>query len=144
MATETHTEISQRLRDRGLRVTSQRRAVLSVFAGPDSGHLTADQVLERASAELPEIARATVYNTLNELARAGILRRLDGHAPVLFDGNPDREHHHFRCTGCGRLFDVEPSGLGRLEVGAAGFEVERTQITFEGRCAECAAKAEHA
>lgn len=128
-----------RLRSHGLRVTPQRRVILAVFdeTAEDEGHLSADQVLERASEQLPELARATVYNTLNELSRGGLLRRVEGRGPVLYDRNLDEAHHHFRCVECDRLFDVVPRGTDALAL-SSGFKVERAEIMFEGRCADCA------
>src|ERR1700745_3205433 len=67
---ETISELVQRLRDRGWRLTAQRRVVAEVLAG-DHVHLTADAVYSRAQLLLPEISLATVYNTLNELVDMG-------------------------------------------------------------------------
>lgn len=59
-------DLLERLRGRGWRMTSQRRVVAEVLDG-DHVHLTADEVHTRAAQRLPEISRATVYNTLGEL-----------------------------------------------------------------------------
>jgi Fur family ferric uptake transcriptional regulator len=127
-----------RLREHGLRVTSQRRVILAAFDDPSAGHLSADDVHESAAAELPELARATVYNTLNEFVRAGLLRRIDGFGSALYDRDADDQHHHFHCIECGRLFDVEPTGTDAIAIAPGRFQVERTEILFRGRCADCA------
>jgi len=138
MNPEATTNPAERLRDYGLRVTAQRRAILSAFGAPEAGHLSADEIHASVSAELPELARATVYNTLNEFVRAGLLRRIDGFGSALFDRNVDLGHHHFHCLGCGGLFDVRPTGAAAVSLSDPGFEVERTEIVFRGRCSECA------
>ena len=56
---------TQGLRDRGRRITPQRRAVAEVLVG-ENMHLAAEQVFESARRLVPEISLATVYNTLNE------------------------------------------------------------------------------
>ncbi len=127
------------LRAHGLRVTPQRRAILSVFGG-DGGHLSADQVLERAGEELPELSRATVYNTLGELVRVGLLQRVDGPGATLYDPNLDADHHHFRCRSCDGLFDVHPAGADAVELLDDGFVVQRTQVLLEGLCPSCAVR----
>ncbi len=132
---------ADRLRGSGLRVTSQRRVILGVFDEPARGHLSAEQVFDEAAVELPELARATVYNTLNDFVTAGLLRKIDGFGPLLFDRNVGTEHHHFHCRECGGLFDVEPAGVDRLELAGEGFAVERTEVLFKGICASCAAPA---
>jgi len=137
--TTTGTDPAARLRDHGLRVTAQRRAILGVFSASAAGHLSADEVREGVTEELPELARATVYNTLNEFVRAGLLRRIEGFGSARYDDNTDEEHHHFHCDGCGRLFDVAPIGTAGVGLREGGFEIERTEILFRGRCADCAA-----
>jgi Fe2+ or Zn2+ uptake regulation protein len=141
MESRTGSTSASRLREHGLRVTSQRRAILDAFGEREVGHLSADDVHERVGGELPELARATVYNTLNEFVRAGLVRRIDGFGSALYDRNLDDRHHHFHCVKCGGLFDVEPSGAGTVGLPDGGFQIERTEILFRGRCAECAAAA---
>lgn len=139
MGPQTAINPAQRLREHGLRVTVQRRAILGVFAGPEAGHLSADEVHASVLGELPELARATVYNTLNEFVRAGLLRRIEGFGSALYDRNLDHGHHHFHCLDCGNLFDVEPTGASEVLLTDSGFEVERTEIVFRGRCGDCTA-----
>src|SRR5919197_1745608 len=128
---------ASRLRAAGLRVTPQRRAILGAFAG-DGGHLTADEVYERARVAVPELARATVYNALGELVRARLLRSVEGFGAVRYDPNLDESHHHFRCRWCGRLFDVHPRAADEIDLDHTGFTVERVQVLLEGSCPECA------
>jgi Fe2+ or Zn2+ uptake regulation protein len=141
MTTQATTDPAARMRAAGLRVTPQRRAILGAFAGGATGHLTAEEVYELAGSELPELARATVYNTLGELVRVGLLRSVEGFGAVRYDPNLDESHHHFRCLSCGRLYDVHPSGADQLELTDREFTVERTQVLLEGTCAECAKSA---
>ena len=55
------TPLVDRLRDRGWRLTAQRRVIAEAMTG-DHVHLAADEVLDRARATLPEVSLATVYN----------------------------------------------------------------------------------
>lgn len=136
-------EIEERLRAAGLKVTAQRRAVWSAFAGSDEGHLTAEEVFERARGELPELARATVYNALSELVRAGLLQVVEVRGALVYDANLDPEHHHFRCRGCGRLYDVHLKGVESLRIsGDEDFVVDRKSIMLGGLCPECSTKAD--
>jgi Fe2+ or Zn2+ uptake regulation protein len=129
---------AEALRERGLRPTPQRRAVWSVFQGPERGHLSADEVLKRARQTLPEIARGTVYNALGELVAAELLGTINLGSTQLYDANLE-PHEHFRCSVCGNLYDVRPQGAHRLELDEPGFMVDRVQVLFEGTCASCAA-----
>jgi Fe2+ or Zn2+ uptake regulation protein len=132
-------EIQARIRAAGLRVTPQRRAILGAFAPDAAGHLTAEEVYERARVEVPELARATVYNALGELVRAGLLRAVEGFGAVRYDSNLDESHHHFRCRSCGRLFDVHPAGGEAVGLAEPGFNVDSVQILLQGTCPQCEA-----
>ena len=70
------TDLFDRFRDLGWRLSPQRRVVAEVLVG-DHVHLTAEQVHERARERLPEISRATVYNTLNEIVAMGEVAEVD-------------------------------------------------------------------
>ena len=108
-------DLALRVRSRGWRVSAQRRAVVDVFTG-DHVHLTADEILRQARQELPEISRATVYNTLADLVEMGELLVVSaGDGPKRYDPNVARPHHHLICTRCGELKDVIPDGLEVLE-----------------------------
>jgi Fur family transcriptional regulator, stress-responsive regulator len=136
----TITELVQRLRDRGWRLTAQRRVVAEVLAG-EHIHLTADAVYSRAQQLLPEISLATVYNTLNELVGMGeVLEISTGDGPKRYDPNTTEAHHHLYCVGCGTLRDVNPDGTDRLALPTSqqhGFEVLDVDIVFRGRCPDC-------
>ncbi len=66
-------DLLQRLRARGWRLTSQRRVVAEVLDG-DHVHLTADEVHLRAAARLPQLSRAPVSNPLGEPVPLGEVR----------------------------------------------------------------------
>lgn len=61
----------------------------------ERGHLTADDIHELARHELPELSRATVYNSLAELVRVGLLQTVEGLGAVHYDTNLDPDHHQF-------------------------------------------------
>ncbi|MFF6885807.1 Fur family transcriptional regulator [Streptomyces sp. NPDC012421] len=134
-------DLLERLRARGWRMTSQRRVVAEVLAG-EHVHLTADEVHARAVERLPEIARATVYNTLGELVSLGEVVELstDGRAKR-YDPNAHHPHQHLVCTECGTIRDVRPTGdpLAVLpDSERYGFTVSTVDVTYRGRCPSCA------
>lgn len=137
-------DLVQRLRDRGWRLTAQRRVVAEVLAG-EHVHLTAEAVYSRAQELLPEISLATVYNTLNELVDMGeALEISTGDGPKRYDPNIAVDHHHLYCVECGTLRDVSPEGTDALALPASqrhGFELVDVDIVFRGRCPDCRAGA---
>ncbi|MEU9994574.1 Fur family transcriptional regulator [Streptomyces sp. NPDC050848] len=134
-------DLLERLRGRGWRMTSQRRVVAEVLDG-DHVHLTADEVHVRAAERLPEISRATVYNTLGELVSLGEVVEVstDGRAKR-YDPNAHHPHHHLVCSRCGTIRDVHPTGdpLADLPAGGRfGFTVAAAEVTYRGLCPSCA------
>jgi Fur family transcriptional regulator, stress-responsive regulator len=134
-------DLLQRLRERGWRLTAQRRVVAEVLDG-DHVHYTADEVHSLATERLPEIARATVYNTLSEMVTLGEVIEVstDGRAKR-YDPNTRHTHQHLVCSGCGTIRDVHPTGdpLAALPSGERfGFTVADVSVTYRGLCPACA------
>ncbi|GHB51853.1 transcriptional repressor [Streptomyces cirratus] len=133
-------DLLERLRGRGWRMTSQRRVVAEVLDG-EHVHLTADEVHARAVRLLPEISRATVYNALGELVLLGEVAEVstDGRAKR-YDPNARHPHQHLVCSGCGLIRDVHPSGdpLSHLPPGERfGFTLSGVEVTYRGLCPSC-------
>jgi Fur family transcriptional regulator, stress-responsive regulator len=129
----------ERLRSRGLRLTAQRRVVAEALEG-EHVHFTAEQVYDRAVARLPEISRATVYNTLNHLHELGEVREITLDAgPKRYDPNSMKGHQHLICERCGTVRDVIPRGeLSLPQDQRHGFAVSDIDVTFRGICPTCA------
>ncbi|KIF03719.1 Fur family transcriptional regulator [Streptomyces sp. RSD-27] len=134
-------DLLERLRSRGWRMTAQRRVVAEVLDG-DHVHLTADEVHALAARRLPEISRATVYNALGELVALGEVAEVstDGRAKR-YDPNARTPHQHLVCSGCGTIRDVRPAGdplAGLPESERMGFTVSKADVTYRGLCPSCA------
>lgn len=137
-------DLTERLRQRAWRMTPQRRVVAEALAG-EHVHLTADDVYERAVARLPEISRATVYNTLKELTDLGEVLEvtIDARAKR-YDPNAKDPHQHLVCERCGRIRDVHLRGKAELMLPPGerhGFVLTGVDIVFRGLCPTCAGKA---
>jgi Fe2+ or Zn2+ uptake regulation protein len=130
------------LRARGQRVTSQRLIIHRLLREADR-HVTAEEVLRRASEQLPGMSLPTVYATLDLLAELGEARRVSVGGPVLYDPRTE-DHAHLRCRECGRVEDLEvpvDAAPALQAARAAGFTPATAELVVEGRCAACAAGA---
>jgi Fur family transcriptional regulator, stress-responsive regulator len=126
-----------RLRNRGWRLTAQRRVIAEVMAG-EHVHLAADEVFDRARAVLPEVSRATVYNTLNELVGMGeLLEMTHADGRKRYDPNVEERHHHLLCVDCGRMLDVTADDPSLPDDQRHGFELLGIEVTFRARCPAC-------
>lgn len=120
------------------RNTRQRQAIKSVIERADRP-LSPQEIHEAAAREAEGLGLATVYRTIKGLVEAGELTPVDvpGEPPRYEPGGKDH-HHHFHCTRCGRVFEVEDCP-GRLrDLAPPGFRVEGHHLTLYGVCAECA------
>lgn len=135
-------DLPTRLRQRGWRLSAQRRAVAEVLVGPHV-HLSAEEILDRARRRLPEVSRATVYNTLNELVAMGELGEVDVvDGPKRYDPNVRERHDHLVCDGCNAIRDVPARGRAPALPDAvrAGYLVSGVEVTYRGLCPDCAAR----
>jgi Fur family peroxide stress response transcriptional regulator len=132
----------------GLKLTPQRIAIVRLFAG-DESHPTAQDMYERLLPTFPSMSFATVYNTLDALARAGLagIVRLPGKRgdAARFDPNTT-PHHHAVCDGCGAVLDIAAGTLSptaasvrKLRRAAPGFSVRAVERIYRGFCARCIA-----
>jgi Fe2+ or Zn2+ uptake regulation protein len=134
-------ELSELLRDRGLRATSQRVVMHRLLRERDR-HLTAEELLSEASEQLPGVSLPTVYATLELFEQLGIVRRVNGGGGTLLWDTRAEAHGHMICRRCGRIEDMEiPVDLERARrvAARAGFEPDRAEVVVSGLCADCAA-----
>jgi Fur family transcriptional regulator, stress-responsive regulator len=134
---------SDLLRQRGLRITSQRLAVYrAVSAAP---HTTADVVTETARGEIGSISVQAVYDALAALTEKGLLRRIQpAGSPARYEARVGDNHHHLICRVCERMVDVDcavgaPPCLTAVE--DFGYEIDEAEVIYWGRCPECVAEA---
>lgn len=126
-------EVEHLLSSKGLRPTAQRM-VIADFLLHTHSHPTADEVLAAVEKSLPcALSRATVYNTLNSLVDAGVIREvLTDPGKTRYDANIS-EHHHFVDSKTGQVLDVPGELVPKLkECLGSKYKVHSYQITFFG------------
>jgi Fe2+ or Zn2+ uptake regulation protein len=132
-------ELSELLRERGMRVTSQRLLIERALRD-HGGHLTAEQVHELVEPVLPGVTQQTVYSTLGLLTELGVARRVNAPGPsTRFEARTD-EHHHMVCERCGAIEDLHVRVPVSRAVGASrerGFVPASASVTVLGLCANC-------
>ncbi|HLK39811.1 MAG TPA: Fur family transcriptional regulator [Polyangiaceae bacterium] len=134
------------LKRAGLKLTPQRIAIVRLFSG-DASHPTAQDLFERLRPSFPSMSFATVYNTLDALANAGMagLVRLPGKRGDAARFDPNRQpHHHAVCDECGAVIDIaagslapSPGATKKLRRAAPGFSVRAVERIYRGSCARC-------
>jgi Fur family transcriptional regulator, ferric uptake regulator len=127
------------LRQRRLRLTAQRRAIVETVFGT-AEHFTAEQLLAWSRRRDRSVSKATVYRTLPLLAESGLVRETDfGKGRKCYDPNyaDHPNHSHIICQDCHRIFEFDDGKLGRLEAeisAALGFELQSQHLQLIGKC----------
>ena len=125
-----------------VRLTPHRREVFEVLQG-STDHPTATDIFTRVKDRSPGMSLATVYNCLEHLTSAGLIKQ------VHLERGQSRycanlhEHVHFHCETCGKVIDAhpvadfDPTQFWSLPPGT---KITRTDLAIHGTCAACAAK----
>ncbi len=126
--------LDEALEGSGQRATKQREHVFALLL-EKRDHPTADEIYARAKSGMPTISLATVYNCLETLVEASLIRQVN------FEREPTRycpnltQHAHFYCKETGEVFDVDLSSSLLSELKGtlpAGFTVEQIDIAING------------
>jgi Fur family peroxide stress response transcriptional regulator len=131
-------QIKRSLEEKGLRCTPQRYAVMA-FLMEQNSHPTAAETFEAVNRVDPRSSRATTYNNLRDLVKAGLVREVavEGRA-ARYDAKGMR-HHHFICDRCGEVEDVEwynvPNPASRF---LGKRKIRECELIFRGLCTKCA------
>ena len=120
----------------GSSAASQERAPA---ADRNGGSATAAEIFKAVNYIDPLSSRATTYNNLRDLVKAGLVRE------VAVEGRAGRfdlkgmRHHHFICDRCGNVEDMEWYVVPRPRSRSLGKRVVREcQLIFRGLCTRCA------
>ena len=135
--------IQNSLRERGVRLTRQRRLLLDLI--DNSGlHLDADTLYQMAKEKDPKLNRVTVYRTLKLLKEGGLVDELDlAHFESekhYYETRLKQEHAHIICLRCGRVeeFFGEQLQAVRGQVQSQfGFEIAFARTEIGGYCSHC-------
>ena len=108
------TDLRQRLRAEGYRLTPQRELILA--AVEKLQHATPDEVFAEVSARSTAINISTVYRTLEILEELGLIRHLhlSDLVPTYHNVSGGPVHFHLSCRNCGRVISVDEGSAGEF------------------------------
>ncbi len=134
-------EIITKLRQRGYKLTPQRRAVLNVI-NTSQRRLTPAAIYERVQQEHPGIGLVTIYRTLEILAELGVICEVntEGSSRSYLIRRVPEHHHHLVCSACGTVVDFTTCDIKELEQRLSqetGFKIDDHILEFTGHCQKC-------
>jgi len=135
----TTAELEAMLRNASLHVTRPRVAALAaVYEHP---HADTYSIISFVREELGGVSQQAVYDVLQALTEAGLVRRIQPRGSVArYESRVGDNHHHIVCRSCGVIADVD------CAVGAApcldpaddhGFAIDEAEVIYWGLCPAC-------
>jgi Fur family ferric uptake transcriptional regulator len=135
-------ELERMLREASLRVTRPRVAVLA--AVHDNPHADTFSIIGVVREELGEVSQQAVYDVLQALTDARLVRRIQPPGSVArYESRVGDNHHHVVCRSCGVIADVD-CAVGDSPCLTAsddhGFEIDEAEVVYWGLCLDCSGK----
>ena len=122
---------------------SKQREIILDTLSKNAIHPTAEALLELLKRDDSNVGMTTLYRNLNQLADAGLIKKIDGLEPSAHFDHNTFEHYHFICEKCKKVYDIPSSvapDLVKNTTEATGFDITSHDIVFHGICSECKRK----
>ncbi len=136
--------LREKLKEKGFKLTPQRRAILDIILETEGKHLSAEEIYDLVKVKCPDIGLATVYRTMQMFEEVGLVYKHNfDEVRSRYEINHHNEyhqHHHLICVGCSRVIEVEEDLLEQLESGIEkkyNFEISNHNVKFFGYCEKC-------
>lgn len=128
--------LSEELIKKEIRPSHQRIKVFEYLITTQC-HPTVDQIFNDLIKEVPTLSKATIYNTLNLLIKAKLVR------VITIEDNETRydistsNHGHFKCELCGTIFDFTINIDNFMTDELSEFKINEKNVYFKGICPRC-------
>ena len=135
-----YVDVMDLLRSRGLRMTPQRRAIVTEVMRTN-GHISPAEIARRVQGDMPGVNASTVYRTLSLLEEVGVLQHSHLETGAEYHKADEAEHVHLTCARCGKddpLSLGEAKSLQDLIQRHHGFRADLTHFAITGLCESCA------
>src|SRR5262249_17720763 len=139
MSTTSADQVLEALRERGLRMTPQRRAIVREIMSTN-GHISPPDVARRVRERVPGVNPSTIYRTLDLLEELGILSHAHLESGAEYHRRAEATHVHLTCSRCGADDALSMGEAAELEAVVSrhrGFQPDLTHFAISGVCARC-------
>ena len=128
------------LQDSGYRLTTPRRAIVSIIANTNRA-LDAIEIYHQGRLKHPSLGLVTVYRTLEKLEELALVQRV--HQPDgcnMYMRAPQGHEHLLLCKSCGRMEYFSGDDLSNLideTSRRSGFQIQEHWLQLFGLCTDC-------
>lgn len=136
------------LKEKGVKLTVQRLAVLKVLTENPGKHMTTEEIYDQIRIQNPEIGLATVYRTIQLFLELRLIDKINiddkfiRYEIAQKKQSGAHRHHHLICVECGAIYSFAEDWLEAFEAQikeTMGFEVQDHEVKLYGRCKNCIA-----
>jgi len=131
-------EIVSILKEKVLKVTPQRVAVLEALQGCSGRHPSAEEITDIVRRKNSNIAVGTIYKVLEALVENDIIKKVYTDKDIMRYDVMTSQHHHLYSEHSGRIEDYYDEELNRMlneyfsNHRIPGFRIDDIQIHIEG------------
>ncbi|HEX9123880.1 MAG TPA: Fur family transcriptional regulator [Actinomycetota bacterium] len=132
-------DVIEILKQRGLRMTPQRRAIVAEIMRT-KGHISPTALARKVQSEMPGVNASTIYRTLSLLEEVGVLSHAHLESGAEYHRAEEAGHVHLTCSNCGAEDDLsldETRELERLILERHDFRPDLTHFAISGLCGDC-------
>jgi Fur family ferric uptake transcriptional regulator len=107
----------------------------------ENPHGDTHSIIDAVRADVGDVSRQAVYDVLNALTDAALLRRIEPAGSVArYEARVGDNHHHVVCRACGAIADVD-CAVGEAPCltasDAHGYSIDEAEIVYWGLCPSC-------
>ena len=139
MGTNYKEDLIGQLKEKGLKITPQRLAIIDALVENCHVHPGTTMIFNESRKKAGRVSLSTVYATLKEFSENGLIKQLQfDRMENRYDSNLS-DHVNLICKRCGKIVDypipapLEPRDIARK----SGFVVTDTRMEFHGYCGDC-------
>jgi Fur family iron response transcriptional regulator len=126
--------LKQRLTEAGLRATRPRLALYHLMSRHGERQFTAETLQDEAREAGIKLSLATVYNTLKDFGRCGLLHEIATCGNRIWFDTKSGSHCHYYCRDEDTITDAPSAVLDKITIPTpAGYEVARIEVIVQVR-----------
>jgi Fur family ferric uptake transcriptional regulator len=127
------------LKEKGLKLTPQRRLIVDIIHDAES-HLAAEDIIASVQKKMPGVNKSTIYRTLDILEQTGCVVKSESGDHFIYHHSEEGHHHHLICRKCGKTIECSENIFLPVEKSLAkeyGFRTSFKHIVINGLCTAC-------
>jgi len=132
-------DVIELLRQRGLRMTPQRRVIVAEIMRTQ-GHISPTALARKVQGDMPGVNASTIYRTLALLEEAGVLAHAHLEGGAEYHRAEEAGHIHLTCSRCHAEDDLsldDATVIQKLIEEHHGFHPDLTHFAISGLCSDC-------